>query len=781
MKRVLSTSLMALLALASLSVGQGIIEKSGTCPTLARYTPPEDWTTFPIEPSPTSTYPTNTVQSPLNPFQSINCTQVPVGMKAQIMVSELTPGPAPALAYLMYITFDERGRIWAVDTRDYPNNHNAAGTTWTNPSTNRLNGSSRVVIVEDTNSDGAFDRYKVFYTGLVMPTSIEIVKNGVVVTTAPNIYFIPRSNSNPDTAGGTPTAVVTGMGSTSADFDSHGQTNSLTRGLDNFIYGHTGYNGCGSPVVGGNAGVGCSGGNLWRFKATAVGSDTNVFQIHSTGTTSNAHGIGQMEDGQFFKSGATLSSHSMHQVRHNTGETNILGSVGNNANHVFYPMTRDLYLWEGSSSQQTGGFYSSQTSAVSGHDFYTARLLPRKYWNRFAFACEGATKLCNQDSLVENGATWSALRMPGPVRSNIFASTDAWTAPFKVRTGPEGGLWVVDWYNYLFLHNPAGPATNAAWNNVMRAKSRTRLYRIIPAEGNMDPVLNLTNVSNSVLVAALYNTNFLWRMQAQRLLIERGFSAEIGNLLDSVLTNHRTVDAVGIDGPVLHALWTLHGMKQFTLDSARWNPKLRNLLLHPAWTVRRNVVLAMPPTAISAQSIGTMCAVNDVHAHVRVQALQNLARMPVATGGPLTSLDGLRSDTHITAAYTAAGTTKVGTATGSARPGTCPAYLATSDSLAGFPVGIKAGASFARRAVQNLNFDVRPNAFSPVATPNLVSGEITVTDLRGHTVFRSTYNKSTRTWSQASAANMPHPFYFYSFKGTNGTTFNGRIAMTSNY
>jgi putative membrane-bound dehydrogenase-like protein len=756
-----------------------LIEKTGPCPTLTRYTPIENWTTFPIEPAPTSVYPVGTVQHPLNPFQSINCAQVPAGLKAQIVASELTPGPSFAMAYLMHFTFDERGRAWVVDTRDYPYQHmNAAGdsTGPSNISTNRLTGGqSRILILEDVNGDGAMDNFKIFYTGLAIPTSIEVVKNGVIVTVPPFVYYIPKNGTNPDTAG-TVQTLITGMGGTGG-YDSHGQINSLTRGLDNWIYGHYGYNGNVTATLLTNAGVSFGSGNIWRFKAVVIGSDTNVFQVYGTGGPSNAHGLGQMEDGQWFKSGATGSSHNNHQARPGVAVVNI------ETNNRYYPLTQDRYLWEGSTSEVTNGFNSTSTSAASGSDFYQARLLPQKYWNRFSFVCEGASKLCNQDSLIENGSTWSALRMPGPIRSNIFASTDAWTAPLKVRTGPDGGLWVNDWYNYLFLHNPASPSTMSAWNNGLRKKTRTRLYRIIPAEGNTDPVLNLSNAANSQLVATLWNTNFVWRLQAQRLLIERGYSEEIGNLLDSVLTRHRTVDAVGIDGPVLHALWTLNGLKRFDIDSARWNPKLRDLLLHPAWTVRRNVTLAMPATAASAQSIGDMCAVNDAHAHVRLQALQNLTRMPVATNGPIESMSGMRSDTHITAAYTAAGTSKVTsvTVTGTTRPTTCPAYAATSADSAGYP-GVVVSIAHNRSVQQrhNLNFTVLSNGFE-LGTPHaqLGSGELAVQDLRGRVVFRSTYNASTGLWSQKTAKDLAHPVYFYSFRGVNGDTFNGRVSLTS--
>jgi putative membrane-bound dehydrogenase-like protein len=789
MKNRLSASILAVLAAYGLGTAQ-IIEKTGVCPELTRYVAPsgENWSGFPNKPATnfvsscaSSGSATCTLQEPLTPAQSINCLQVPMGLRAQIVASELTPGTNSTvnLAYLMHYTFDERGRVWGVDTRDYPANHNSTGTTFSNPPTGtaRLtNGQSRIVILEDLNGDGGLDNFKVFYTGLVIPTSIELVKNGVIVTVPPYVYFLPKNGANPDTAG-PGQIVVDGLGSTNAGYDSHFQNNSLTRGLDNWIYGHQGSTGCGTATIASATFGGCSGGNIWRFKATSIGSDTNLFQIHSNNGPSNSHGIGQMEDGQFFKSGATGTSRNNHQVRHGQAAVDIQTSG------VYYILTRDRYTWEGSNSQSTNGFVSSTTSATSGHDFYTSRLLPEKYWNRFAFTCEGLSAVCNMDSLVEAGSTWSAVRMPGPTRSNLFGSTDAWSAPLKARTGPDGAIWVNDWYNYLFLHNPHQPATNGAWNSHLRAKTRTRLYRILPAEGNTEPVLNLSNASNAQLVATLYNRNFVWRMHAQRMLIERGYNTEVGDLLDSLITKHRSSDAVAVDGPVLNALWTIEGLGRLTADTARWNPKMRNLLRHPAWTVRRNVALALPPTAASAEILKQACAVNDVHAHVRVQALQNLTRMPVATSGPLESVDGLRTgDTHIGSAYTAAGTTKVTSVAGSARPGSCPTYLDTTAYTAGMPtVGIReARASGAFGPVHNkVHFDLRDNGFNLVATVGLPNGELKVTDLRGHTVFRSTFNSGR--WSQTSARNMPHPFYFYTYRAVDGRSFNGRIDMSQSF
>ncbi len=763
------------LALWGVGLSTPPILKSGPCPAFTRNAPPtgDNWSQFAnghsvpdsniipkSVPCATGTPQNCTQQAPLATAQSINCIQVPAGLHAELVASELTPGPAPSLGYLMYFSFDERGRVWAAEPRDYP-----AIANDPNPTNRLTGGKGRIVILEDTDGDGSLDSYKVFYDGLVMPTSIEVVNGGVIVTVEPNIYFLPKSSTNPDTAG-TVVSLFSGMGSTGNTWDTHGGTNSLTSGLDNWYYGHLGYNG-GCSV----GGVTCNTGGVWRFRHTAIGGLTTTFQAFSTSGPANAHGVGQMEDGQIFQSGATGTPHNNHAIRRGVAALNIQTSG------TYYPITGDRYLWEGSTAggpNAANGFvanYTSNTTASSGHDFYTSRLLPQKYWSRFSFVCEGASKLCNQDSMVENGSTWSAVRMTGATRSNIFASSDAWVAPIKVRTGPDGALWVLDWHNYLFLHNPASPSTNAAWNNALRTKTRTRLYRIVPDNTPTEPILNLTNASTAQLVSTLYNQNFVWRMQAQRLLIGKGYTTELGDSLQSIMTNHKTSDVVGIDGPVIHAIWTLEGLNRLVLDSARWNPILKSLLLHPAWGVRENVLKAMPRTAISAQIINDQCATDDPHAHVRLQAYVALGESPVAPSGPVQG-HYRATDASATSAFDAATTAKLATATpANTRPGTCSAIGGT--------VAIS-GSDKPTQAYNSIRFTTNHNGFE-LHPYGQLSGELVVYDIHGQTVFHSTYNASKHEWSQATAKGLNMSVYFYSFRGVNGDKFDGKILTNQDF
>src|SRR5205823_3133453 len=146
-----------------------------------------------------------------------------------------------------------------------------------------VGGNDRIVILEDTDGDHVMDKFTVFRDGLNLPQSIECVNGGVVVSMTPYVVFFPNNN---DTAG-TPVILYSGMGSSGTSWDTHGGINQLMYGLDNWIYGQTGYNTCtASP---GN--VNCGGGRVWRFRNSKIpGMTEDKFEVWSTGPA-NADGV----------------------------------------------------------------------------------------------------------------------------------------------------------------------------------------------------------------------------------------------------------------------------------------------------------------------------------------------------------------------------------------------------------------------------------------------------------------------------------------------------------
>jgi uncharacterized protein len=742
-----------ILAAGTLAVAQPI-KKNGECTGLTprlNASSGENWGQFPVKP-PTAQFAANTYQPPLTPQQSINCVETPPDLVPEIIAHEGITGCNPGMHYLMYFSFDERGRVWAVDARDYPNNINS----------NRLTGGQgRILILADSDGDGALDNCKEFYKGLVIPTSVEVVKGGVIASVPPFIYYFPNNND----VAGTPVTLFSGMGST-GNYDSHGQINSLTYSLDNWVYGHTGYN-TGCTVDGQN----CSQGRTWRFRHSQIGSNgagTNgTFQTWTTGPA-NAHGIGQMENGNIFQSQATVGVRSSHSIRRGA---NAIGLVGGNTN--YYPITSDIYLWEGSSSGP------SRQSTTSGHDFYTARLLPAAYNNR-TILCEGGAKLCHQDNIaVSNSGTsagsFTVTMNTSSATGNIIASKDAWFAPLKVRTGPDGALWVLDWYNYLFLHNPASPSgAGGAWcqsNSCntpgnLRTKTRSRIYRLLPAAGQAQPYLNLSSTTPEAdLVGALSHSNFTWRLQAQKQLIYRAtLSAQTLDLLEAILKTQATPDAMGNDPAATHAIWVLEGRGLLASDATRWSAVAQTAMKNPAWATRRNIVMAMPRTAAYGAVLHAACAVNDEHSQVRLQAMVTIQEGATATHHPMwTSFD----IGHVTAARTAASITTNGTRA---------CTPTTGDLAARSTVSIANGR--AGDLPNHLRYSVNGNGIELDVNLQLPSGELVVYDIRGQVAFRSAFRNGQ--WSQASVRDLKLPVYFYTYRSVDGGVLKGQIPMTGN-
>jgi uncharacterized protein len=748
------TTAILFLSAVTLTVAQPI-RKNGDCTGLTpRLTASsgESWSQFPIKPTPASQFPVNSYQPPLTPQQSINCVETPADLVPEIIATEETPGCNPGLHYLMYFTFDERGRVWAVDARDYPNTINSNRTT---------GGQGRILILEDTDGDGAMNTCKEFYKGLVIPTSVEVVKGGVVVSVHPNIYFIPNNND----VGGTPQQLYNG--NTVQNYDTHGGINSLTYSIDNWVYGHTGatFNPGNNFTV--NS-VNAAGGRTWRFRNPAIGSTgTSTFQAWTTGP-SNAHGIGQREDGNIFQSSATSGDRTNHSIRRGVAA---LSMISGNGNSVYHPLTGDLYLWEGNNTPPAG------RTATSGHDFYTARLLPAAYNNRF-FMCDGSYKMCHQDEIAATNTgtkagSFTATFTTGAA-GNIIASKDAWFAPMKVRTGPDGALWVLDWYNYLFLHNPASPGGDGgAWsqsndrakNGNLRVKTRSRIYRLVPKDGKTQPYLNLgSSASEASLVSALSHDNFMWRMQAQKQLIYRTTLTDATlKLLEDILTSQGPVDAMGNDPAATHAIWVLDGRGLLSSDATRWSAVVQTAMKNSSWVTRRNLVQAMPRSAAYGAVIHAACAVNDDNAQVRIQAMVAIQEGATATHHPMaTSLDV----GQVTSARTAASIT-----TDATRPCTPTLTLPAR-------VSVSVGSSRTTEMSNHLRYSLNGNGIELHVNLQLPVGELVVYDLRGQEAFRSSFKDGQ--WSQPSVQNLKMPVYFYTYRSKDGGTLQGQIPMTGN-
>ena len=177
--------------------------------------------------------------------------------------------------------------------------------------------------------------------------------------------------------------------------------------------------------------------------------------------------------------------------------------------HFLTPYIRQVDVW--------GGY-----TAAAGHQLYTARAFPKKYWNRIAFITEPTAHLVGQGIMEPQGAGF--VTRDG---WNLIAGAEEWFSPVHAQVGPDGAVWVADWYTFINQHNPTPPGHSNgpgnAYETSMRDKTRGRIYRVVyrdaPAAAKA-PALSKADPAG--LVAALKSDNMLWRLHAQRLLVERG-------------------------------------------------------------------------------------------------------------------------------------------------------------------------------------------------------------------------------------------------------------------
>ena len=662
---------------------------------------------------------TGTIQSALDPQGAINCTQAAGGLKTEMWASESTPAK---VLHIQAFTFDERGRMWAVETFDYPN-------VLTAP----FGGHDRVVILEDTDGDKVADKTTVFVDKLNIPQGIEITPQGLVVAMTPHLVLFEDKNGDDKADAPEGRILYTGFNKANPG-DTHGGIGSLRYGMDNWLYGEAGYNGGNVKGVNVPAGV-------WRAKM-----DGSKFEMVSQTAFGNSFGFGMMEDGQMFASAAN-GMHSQQAVVPGMPAVNMFT---NEANEKIFPITKDLVQGD------WVGFFSAATD----HEFYTARLFPQAFWNRAAFVSEGSGHVVNIDFMQPNKSSWKGFH--DPLQHNLLASGDAWFAPIATRVGPDGGVWVVDWYTYIILHNgidcaPYGGCPGGAWPNPLRNRTRQRIYRVVPADGKLDALLDLRNATFPQLVAALRHTNMFWRMMAQKMILRKAVAAGDKAAVEALLleaVRSRGKDAVGLDGGALHALWTAEGLGLFAANPAKWDPVLKGLLLHPSPAVRMNTAKAMPLTAASALAIKDQGRVNDEDPYVRLWTLLALEKMP--------KTDGIQvwADFHNLDKWSQAAFTKAQAGAGVADAPARPAIPALD------PVSTGARFAAANPPLRGLRFRIAAGNVEPMADGGLGEGILSVTDLNGKAAGSLRYDG--RAW-HGTLRLRPDAAYPYAFLAGNGS------------
>ena len=266
-------------------------------------------------------------------------------------------------------------------------------------------------------------------------------------------------------------------------------------------------------------------------------------------------------------------------------------------------------------------------TAAAGHHLYTARAFPKEYWNRIAFITEPTAHLVGQGILEKQGAGF--VTRDG---WNLMAGSEEWVAPVHAQVGPDGAVWVADWYNFIAQHNPTptgySNGKGNAYESTLRDHMRGRIYRVSYRNAPPAKRWSLSKTDPAGLVAALSSDNMFWRLTAQRLLVERGQKDVVPQLL--ALVGNPAVDAIGINGGAFHALWTLHGLGALAGPAGDAYRAAVGALKHPAAGVRKAAAMVLPKTAEAAAAIVDAGLLRDPDLHTRLAATLVMADMPPA-------------------------------------------------------------------------------------------------------------------------------------------------------
>ncbi|XWW44433.1 ThuA domain-containing protein [Fibrella sp. USSR17] len=526
-------------------------------------------------------------QLPLSPEESMKHIQVPVDFTMNLFAHE------PNVMHPIAMTWDDRGRLYVLITKDYPNERKPEG------------GSDSIVICEDTDGDGKADKFTNFADGLSIPTGMAFANGGLVVSQAPHMLYLRDTNG--DDKADEKKILFTGFGT----FDTHAGPSNLHYGFDNWVWGSVGYSGF-KGVVGNNPDTLRFSQGFFRFKPD--GSQLE----YMTNTSNNTWGFGFDETGNVFGSTAN-NSHGWYMAipnkSFNARPGTMLGGRSTDTHKDMKPITERVRQVD-----VFGGF-----TAAAGHNLYTARAFPKEYWNQVAFVSEPTGHIVHQNRMVKQGSDFSDAET-GAGSFNLMAGADEWFAPVFAEVGPDGAVWVADWYSYIIQHNPVPQGfkngSGNAYETPLRDFTHGRIYRVGYSKAPTYTAPKLDRNNPASLVSALKNTNQFWRMHAQRMLVERG-NKDVAPQLWAIV-NDPSVDEIGINAPAVHALWTLHGLGAISPN------ELEKALKHPCAGVRKTAVQVMPRTSAGTTTLLAQRALYDAEPLVVLNSLLALSEAPAS-------------------------------------------------------------------------------------------------------------------------------------------------------
>lgn len=454
---------------------------------------------------------------------------LPPGFQIQLVAAE------PEIRKPINLGFDHRGRLYATQSVEYPFPAEAGAKT-----------GDAVRVLSDFGPDGRARRVATFLDGLNIPIGVAPLEAGALVYSIPNLYWCPDEDH--DGRADRRDVVLGEFGFR----DTHGMVNGLTPWIDGWVYACHGFSNASTVQD--------------RQGHELTMQSGNTFRVRPDGSN-----LEQITHGQVNPFGLSFDP---------------LGNLYSADCHTLpaYMLLRGAYYPSFGKPHDGLGFgptlmsHQHGSTAISGIAYYAADHFPPEYRDTL-FIGNPVTACVNHDRLEPHGSTYRAIEQP-----DFLSCDDPWFRPVDIELGPDGALYIADFYNRIIGHYEV-PLTHPG-----RDRERGRIWRIVyvGADGRHPPPVlpDLSTATPDQLIARLSDPTLAVRVQATNLLAALPAGNNSIAKLRSLVADKDSAAAVAA-----HGLWILerHG----SLDDQR----VRGLVDHPDHLVRVHLIKALAERA----------------------------------------------------------------------------------------------------------------------------------------------------------------------------------------